>query len=131
MTKAEFDAMPGADSEHEAADSLRSAAKHERARASRSYHSCIGADVAEAPLHDISADALACVASGKDIDAVLSWAEGKWRRYAAAHNNGVAGADRIKDGPRRGQGVLDHRWASPEAWAIKESLIRCLAKRVD
>lgn len=73
MTKAEFDALPQGEVPANA-ERLLESARYARDQATRFYSpQCLSeADTADAPRYDLQADAFGCIASGKDVDAVLA-----------------------------------------------------------
>lgn len=125
MTKQEFDALPGgAKPVH--AEKLMSSARMYRDIETRAYSGFSGTDCAEAPKHGFTADALACLAEGKDLDATIALFSAKWRAYAAENNAKVAAAPRIKRGPSSGHSVIAYRWVSPEAFDTIATFLRSM-----
>lgn len=127
MNKAEFDALPGG-YPHPEREKLMEAARRWRRMEEQAYHSMSGADVAEAPCHGMTADALACVADGKNLARTLAFFEAKWRKYAAEQASRVAAAPKIRRGPSAGHSVIGHRWVSPERFGDAARMIRALAE---
>jgi len=117
MNKAEFDALPKpiAVSEDNARY-LNVCAKSSRDTAGRMYASGSGADLADAPLRDLQADAFALLACGVTVEAIVELLEPKWRAYATEQQARVAAAPKIKRGPYSGQSNISHRWVSTEAF---------------
>lgn len=131
MTKAEFDALPAAAVQptEQERERLMGAARNYRAIAEHAYKSASGADVADAPKHDFTADALGAIGSGKDVEAVIVLFATKWRTYATENNRKVADAAKIKRGPRAGQSVIEHRYTNPEAFDSIAIFLRQLAPK--
>lgn len=125
MTKVEFDALPQGKVPVNAGRLLESA-RYARDQASRFYSpQCLsGADTADAPRYDLQADAFGCIASGKDVDAVLALCRAKWIAYCEANNAKVENAPRVKRGPYEGTSVIHYRYTSPSAWDAVEVFVR-------
>jgi len=110
------------------AERLLQVAKFQRDMETKAYKSFSGADIADAPIHGFVADALGCIAQGKQTEAVLALFDSKWRAYADENHAKVNSAPKIKRGPRSGQSSIEHRYVNSDAWQSKASFIRSLLK---
>ena len=127
MTKAEYDALPSGPVPSNA-ERLLQAARDARDQAQRFYSpQCMsGADTADAPRYDLQADAFGCIASGKDVVAVLALCRAKWTAYCTENNAKVAAAPKISRGPSAGHSVIGHRHTSVGAWDSVEIFVRTM-----
>lgn len=123
MLKSEIDSLPGGAAPSNA-PKLMEAARLYRGIEQRAYNSFSGADRADAPKHGLTADALACIALGKDVDAVLALCQTKWAAYCAENNAKVAAASKIKRGPMAGHSSIHYRHVSVESWDSVARFVR-------
>lgn len=129
MNLAEFEALPGTGVNRPDAERLFKLARQYRDMASRAYSGMSGADRAEAPAQDYTADAFGCIAQGKDIDAVLELLDRKWRAYAAEQQARVEAAPKTKHGPYSGQSSIHYRWVSADHFESKARHIRQICQQ--
>lgn len=124
MNLVEFEALPGTVERRVNAERLFAVARQYRDMATRAYAGLSGADRADAPLHDYTADALGCIAQGKEVEPVIALLDGKWRAYATEQQARVAAAPKTTRGPMSGHSVIAHRWVALDAFEARARHIR-------
>lgn len=129
MNLEELKALPDSTSDiPQNKEALLQAARHYRDFETQMYKSLSGADIVDAPRYGLVADALGCLAAGKDLESVVAWADSKWRSHAKENNRKVEAAPKIKQGPYKGQSVIHYRWTDPEGWVSHGMFVRGMAK---
>ena len=125
MNKQEFDNLPNCEPPKNTEYLLEVARRH-RNFETNAYKGFSGTDRAEAPAWGYSADALASIAQGKEVEPTLALFAAKWAAYAEEQNKKVAGAKKLKHGPMAGQSCSHYKWVRPDHWELKARHIRNL-----